>query len=429
MDGISSNLLEQLSVLYVEDETDIRESLSRFLKRRVKELYVAENGEEGYRLFHENAPDMVITDIRMPVMDGLEMISRIRKDSQVPIMITTGHNDENFFLSAIDLNVDKYIKKPVDFKILETEMIRIAGIILQQRELENKNQFIRNVLDVYPGFLMITDGMEIRYMNHAFKKFLDLDIDKEIGEQDVDIDKYLVVKENSFYRGKDFRQWVSEIIQHPEMDYVIHMKGPDDADEDSAIYLATQQSIPGEDLFLVSFTDITLVEIIRLLFHEQSIKDPMTRVYNRKKFFEILEEEIERSNRYERDLSLIMFDIDHFKAVNDEFGHQEGDRILLEIVALIRKYIRKNDIFGRYGGEEFVILLPETCKEGAGVIAERLREDITNHDFRLGRSVTSSFGVAQHDPEEDIDYFIKKVDDALYRSKNDGRNKVTISNV
>lgn len=425
---MNSNQLDQISVLYVEDEDDIRESLVRFLRRRIGNLYIAENGKVGLALFEEKRPDIVITDIRMPEVNGLDMARQIRKTSDVPIIITTGHNDEQFFLEAIDVNVDKYIKKPVDYKILEEELNRIAQFIYQKRELREKNEFIRKILDVYPGFLMITDGVSVRYMNQSFMRFLGLNIHEDVQKQKVDIDRHLVVKENSFYKGKKFHQWISDIIRHPEMDYVIHLKGVGDADEDSAIYLASQQSIPGNDLYLVSFTDITLVEIIRLLFHEQSIKDPMTRVYNRKKFFEILEEEIERSQRYRRDLSLVMFDIDFFKRINDDFGHQEGDRVLLEIVALIRSYIRTNDIFGRYGGEEFVILLPETCKDGAFVIAERLREDIMAHDFKLNRSITSSFGIAEHEPGEDIDHLIKKVDDALYKAKNTGRNKVVIYN-
>jgi YesN/AraC family two-component response regulator len=112
-----SGLIDKLSILYVEDEDSIRERLSRFLQRRTQTLYQASNGREGLEMYHEHKPDIIITDIRMPVMDGLSMAEQIREsDSDIPIIITTGHNDEEFFLRSIDIGIDKYIKKPINFK-------------------------------------------------------------------------------------------------------------------------------------------------------------------------------------------------------------------------------------------------------------------------------------------------------------------------
>ncbi|MCD8567228.1 MAG: response regulator [Geovibrio sp.] len=154
-----SGLIDKPSILYVEDEDSIRERLSRFLQRRTQTLYQASNGREGLEMFLEHKPDIIITDIRMPVMDGLSMAEQIREhNTDIPIIITTGHNDEEFFLRSIDIGIDKYIKKPINFKEFIQVLIRTAKTVIQQKELDSKNQFIKTILDINPQMLLITDG-------------------------------------------------------------------------------------------------------------------------------------------------------------------------------------------------------------------------------------------------------------------------------
>ncbi len=422
----NGDFMHRLRVLYVEDEATIRDSLANILRRRTGEVITAENGAEGFILFEELNPDVVITDIRMPVMDGLEMCRKIREKRNTPIVITTGYNDEAYLLSAIELGVDSYVKKPVDFKKLEFALTRIAHNLLNERMIEEKNQYIANILDVYPGFIMIVDeDAKVCYLNRSFLDFMECESFEQFEKDYRTLEKFVIERELSFYKGKAFGKWVKEMIQHPELDYVIHMKGEGEMhEEDAGAYLARIKPVPGTNHHIVNFTDVTLIEIIRLLYHELAIKDPLTKVFNRKKFYEDLDVEIERARRYKHIISLIMLDIDHFKNVNDRFGHQEGDRILMEIVSLIRQTIRKNDVFARYGGEEFILFLPETTLEGSLLIAERLRDMIARNDFHLPQSITCSFGVATFEGESDVDAFIKKADDALYTAKKNGRNRV-----
>lgn len=155
--------------------------------------------------------------------------------------------------------------------------------------------------------------------------------------------------------------------------------------------------------------------------------DPLTSILNRRKFNDILSYEIKRDERYSSNLSLILCDLDKFKNVNDKFGHDSGDQTLIEFTQLVSKTIRKADIFARWGGEEFAILLPETGLEEAAQIAGKLRL-ITETTMipQIGR-ITSSFGVAesrQGDTEEDL---IKRADMALYKAKKNGRNRVEVS--
>lgn len=170
--------------------------------------------------------------------------------------------------------------------------------------------------------------------------------------------------------------------------------------------------------------------------YQLSITDGLTGVYNHKYFQEMLFAEVERAIKYELSVSLVMIDIDHFKKVNDTFGHQTGDEILLGVAAKIRDLIREGDTVSRYGGEEFAIILPNTTQEGAFIFAERVRKVIESSDFN-SKKISVSCGISSYPEdfkdEENSDKtsndikndLIKKADIALYFSKNTGRNRST----
>jgi diguanylate cyclase (GGDEF)-like protein len=161
--------------------------------------------------------------------------------------------------------------------------------------------------------------------------------------------------------------------------------------------------------------------------------DDLTRLYNRRYFFERFNQEVERAKRYQRPLSCIILDIDYFKRVNDTYGHLSGDQVLTDIARILQNNCRQSDLAGRYGGEELIVLLPETESAGAMIIAERIRERIEQHQSVGGKGeiiqVTVSLGVASlTGPElEKIDQnerIIQYADDALLRAKKDGRNRI-----
>lgn len=162
----------------------------------------------------------------------------------------------------------------------------------------------------------------------------------------------------------------------------------------------------------------------------QAITDPLTELYNRRGFFEIGEHEIERSHRFSRPLVAMMVDIDHFKLINDEFGHAVGDQVLQQIATRIRNNVRKVDIVGRYGGDEFAILLPELDIFTAVNVAERLRKKVEALPFEANSQAvpaTISIGIAKIMPDmPDLDALLVRADHALYLAKNGGRNRVDI---
>jgi diguanylate cyclase (GGDEF)-like protein len=169
-------------------------------------------------------------------------------------------------------------------------------------------------------------------------------------------------------------------------------------------------------------------------YHEEiyrlTIIDALTDIHNKRYLLEFLDRELSRSARYARPLSLIMFDIDRFKGINDELGHLGGDFTLRELAACVKGSIRKEELFARYGGEEFVIVLPETPLESCVTVAERLRQLIERHLFQYeGKAypVTISLGVAATEGGQTLTphELVRLADEKLYQAKNAGRNRVS----
>jgi diguanylate cyclase (GGDEF)-like protein len=186
---------------------------------------------------------------------------------------------------------------------------------------------------------------------------------------------------------------------------------------------------------LVALNDISQRKQLEAqLFHEAST-DALTGVSNRRYFLAQAEQELRRSRRFARDLSVMMFDLDHFKDVNDRFGHAIGDAVLQGVVKTGLESLRQSDQMGRLGGEEFAIILPETSLAAATDVANRLRHHIAERPIigggaarRVAVDCTVSIGVAQMTPQDgSIDDLLHRADGALYRAKAGGRNRVEIA--
>jgi diguanylate cyclase (GGDEF)-like protein len=156
----------------------------------------------------------------------------------------------------------------------------------------------------------------------------------------------------------------------------------------------------------------------------QANTDILTGLFNRRKGWDVLEFEIARAKRYHRPLSLIMFDIDHFKAVNDTYGHLVGDRILRLVTKTIQEKLRNTDILVRWGGEEFMVISPETGLDEAREAAERLRKEVASCSIQNNIHTSASFGVVQLQEDDDFNALFQRVDEKLYVAKSTGRNRV-----
>lgn len=174
----------------------------------------------------------------------------------------------------------------------------------------------------------------------------------------------------------------------------------------------------------VIIDDITEIKRLEEELRNISVTDFLTNTYNRRYFLQQLENEIERTKRQNVEFSLIMFDLDHFKNVNDQFGHQAGDVVLKHVADIVKKGIRKIDCLARWGGEEFIVLLPGTNLGQAKALAERLCKNISEACMPEINHITASFGVTQFNDHDTVDTLIQKADESTYLAKSRGRNQV-----
>jgi diguanylate cyclase (GGDEF)-like protein len=170
--------------------------------------------------------------------------------------------------------------------------------------------------------------------------------------------------------------------------------------------------------------DITDRKELETELERQASIDYLTGAYNRRKLLTFLKIECARVLRYGRSLALLMFDIDHFKSINDTHGHDVGDRVLCEIVRRAQACLRQSDVFARWGGEEFSVLVPESKIESAALLAEKLRIAVRQTPIDIAGTVTASFGVVEYRNSESVDELIRRADQALYRAKSGGRDRV-----
>ena len=160
--------------------------------------------------------------------------------------------------------------------------------------------------------------------------------------------------------------------------------------------------------------------------HLFATTDSLTGITNRREFTTILEREVDRAKRYATPMALAMYDLDYFKRINDTFGHDVGDNVLQTVTRLVKENLRAADIMARWGGEEFMVLMPQSDIQGARIVAEKLRLAISGHHFDKVNELTVSFGVAMFESQDDLDSLLKRVDNALYLAKKQGRNRVEI---
>ncbi len=294
------------NILVVDDDAAIRDALHEFITISGFTAYKASSSEEALELLRNNPVEVVITDIILPGIDGLELTKRIKDTyDSTDVIVMTGYSGDYSYEEAITKGASDLVFKPVRFEELLLRLRRV----LNERQLTDERTGMMEKLQM----LAITDGL--------------------------------------------------------------------------------------------------------------------TDLYNSRHFYSQVGQEIERSNRYEHPLALLLLDIDLFKDYNDSFGHLEGDKVLQEIGKIITACLRRMDTAYRYGGEEFTILLPETKAAEAITVAERIRIGITIVKFQpvSGKpvSITVSIGVTEYIKDEAISEFVQRADQAMYLSKKEGRNRVS----
>lgn len=288
---------------------------------------------------------------------------------------------------------------------------------------------------------------ELEEANQKMKRYLDI-IDKYVITSSTDIDGVITDVSEAFCKVSGYTKGEllgnrHDILRHPDTDNSLYeelwetiTKGKiwqgeiKNLKKDGSYYWvdAIISPIFGKNGKLEGYSSIRQNITDKKRAQKLSITDSLTNIYNRIHLEESFKEELNRAKRYKTNFSIIMLDIDHFKDVNDNYGHDVGDEVLIDTVNILRQNIRATDILGRWGGEEFLIILPQTDILEAQQLAEKLRVAISNHNFSKIGKKTCSFGVSEFkDDDETSKNIVKRADNALYEAKNLGRNCVVVS--
>ncbi|MBV6342500.1 GGDEF domain-containing response regulator [Candidatus Magnetobacterium casense] len=423
VDNESEAILKETTLLYVEDDKEINWRLSCFLRRRLKTLFSAFNGKEGLEIFKMQTPDVVVTDIKMPDMDGIQMAKHIKEMQQdAKIIVTTAFNDEGYLIKAIDAHVDSFIKKPVDpYKLIET-IAKLAIVSMQRRELDEKSKLINFILNSLPNFIVTMRKNRLEFANSTLLGFLDCSSIREFHGKYKSLDDILSIATKNCDNSSGYVDLISHLKKYNEEETIVSINTPVN-DASSRAYILKHAHIPESETYIFSLTDIENYESKRKELELTTITDDLTGLYNKRFFNKTLSTHIKNRQRYEYPLSLIFFDIDHFKTVNDDYGHLLGDCVLKEVAKLVSEQTRTQDVPARWGGEEFIVVMPHIDLEAAVKIAQRLRANIESQRM-CAVKITSSFGVVTYIEGETEDDFLNRADALLYEAKRSGRNKV-----
>jgi len=283
-----------------------------------------------------------------------------------------------------------------------------------------KNEIFITTINLIPNPIIVTNGRELIISNNDFLSFFNYKNLKEFV-------KYNECICNLFVQHKDYFSldvidentlWTDYVYEEIHKNKNIVLVSILDKENEPTVFEITINKLDGyEKHYIIVFTDITPVQNEKKLLEEMAYKDPLTNIYNRHMFSNLIRKEKENKKRHGDALSLIMFDIDHFKAVNDTYGHDIGDKVLITLTKLVTKNLRTNDVFARWGGEEFMILLPRTSVDVAYTKAHELRQLIEQYKDDIIPSITVSFGVTELLNTDVEQLCFKRVDEALYSAK------------
>lgn len=415
-------------ILMVDDEPLNISVVAEILFQKY-DLLVATNGEKALQIIHSDIkPDLILLDIMMPGMSGFEVAARIKenhKTSHIPIIFLTAKNDNESIVKGFELGAVDYLSKPFQKEEL---LVRIKNT-LQTFNLRNT---LNRALEKSQSYVK------------TIEKQMRL-IDKNIIISSTDLKGNITEVSDAFckisgYKKEQLIGKSHRIIKHPEMkastfvklwntitqNEIWHGEIKNRNKNGSFYWLDTMIYPLYDDLDTkVGYTAISQNITDKKRVEELSITDLLTQLHNRMYLENSFNKEIKRSKRYGHTFTVIMLDIDHFKEVNDTYGHDVGDQILVAISKILSEQIRETDILGRWGGEEFIIICPHTTENEASQLAEKLRCSIELHRFDTVGQKTCSFGISAFDlNDDDCKEVIKRADEALYVAKKNGRNCV-----
>ena len=284
------------------------------------------------------------------------------------------------------------------------------------------NRYLQTILNAQNHIIYITDGNKLINTNQAFLNFFECDTMYRFIKTHGKVCNVFEKATEPFYIDTDEPGWHRKVSENRQERYKIRIKHK----EAVKVFVPSVDiiNIDDKEQYVVVLTDVTELESEKEKLRVLAMSDPLTGASNRLQFNTMIDNFIAVSRRYNTPLSIMMFDIDHFKQVNDNYSHEVGDTILKQLVTIVSEHVREADLFVRWGGEEFLIVLSNTSLENAALAAQKFRASINEASFDKVGEITCSFGVSEMHSDDTISDFISRVDEALYQAKSAGRNCV-----
>lgn len=449
-------------VLVVDDLASNVKLLEARLSAEYFEVRSASNGHDALRLAGQGACDIVILDILMPGLNGLDVCRRLKSDPQtshIPVIIVTALDQPADRMRGLEAGADDYLTKPVDEVALIARVRSLARIKVVVDELLHRA--VTSTALGLPQSLPILGSEEgtggrlllvedrvgtAERLVQALSRHHRVDVEPDPNEAlfRSAAGGYELVVVSLNLQDFDGLRLCSQLrsLERTRSIPILVLADPDDRPR---ILRALDIGVNDYLIRPVARDELAARVVIQLrrkrysdrlqAILQESIQaavvDSLTGLHNRRYLESHLASLIETAADRSRPLSLMILDLDHFKQVNDTYGHEAGDEVLRAFAGRLRSTVRGADLVCRLGGEEFIIVMPETSLEVAGTVAERVRQAIGGSLFSIEKGarqipVTVSIGIAERRSDKDPERLLRRADRALYRSKADGRNRVCV---
>ena len=450
-------------VLVVDDLLPNVKLLEAKLKSEFYRVSTAQSGAEAIEKIEKESPDVILLDVMMPDMDGFETCRRIKASrigADIPIVMVTALSDIQDRVQGLNAGADDFLTKPINDLALFARirsLVRLKNMTDELKLRDQTGEQFGGIVEVDNSAINTIEGARILLVDDDKSQALQVQTKlQEMGAQVSVIPDPPAAVESTEIVDYDLIMVSTHLTTDDGLHLCAHFRSQDKTRNTPLLIIIEEDDgdlmIKGLDMgindYLIAPIDSNEVvarvriQVRRKKFKDalqakgkqsldMAIRDGITNVFNRRYFDIHIEKMLASSLASAKPLSLMLLDIDHFKMVNDTYGHQSGDEVLKQLPQRVARCVRPTDLFARYGGEEFVVLLPDTSIQNAAVIAERIRKSIDQESFHIpvepgALHKTISIGVTLLEDGDTVKTMLERADKALYHVKNTGRNKVAV---